>query len=181
MGGLAQQAEGTTEAKAECSESARQVKSDGRTRVRFVKERGTEESPAVQLRMGCAEPPAPDMGSGERQDPVVCNNTLGPPSCPLTPRDQGKASGALPPLPPHKDAPFGEVKLADRVADPVTLSPVPSQKALSTVGSGPGLLLSRRLENCFSHPPGFRWAGEKPSRVLWRQLWLWDRPLRRHK
>ena len=66
MGGLAQQAEGTTEAKAECSESARQVKSDGRTRVRFVKERGTEESPAVQLRMGCAEPPAPDMGSGER-------------------------------------------------------------------------------------------------------------------
>lgn len=42
-GGRTQEAEGTAEAKAECSESARKVKSDGRVRVRFLKERGTKE------------------------------------------------------------------------------------------------------------------------------------------
>lgn len=37
------EAEGTAEAKAECPQSARKVKSDGRVSVRFLKEGGTKD------------------------------------------------------------------------------------------------------------------------------------------
>lgn len=104
-GGRTQHAEGTAEAKA-------------------ASWRRRAQSWAGQPGIGCAEHPTPDVDMGEHQDQMVHNNILGSPQCSLTPRDYSEAFGALPPLPPHKDTPFGEVEVAD--GGDRSCNPIPS-------------------------------------------------------
>lgn len=127
-GGRTQQAGGTAEAKAECWESAQQVKSDRRVWLRSLEERGTKECWEVQLGIGCAEPPTPDADTGEHQDQMVHNNITGSPSCSLTPRDWSRPFRALPPLLHTKTHLLGRSRWQMGATDPVILSPVPESE-----------------------------------------------------
>lgn len=109
-GGRTQHAEGTAEAKA-------------------ASWRRRAQSWAGQPGIGCAEHPTPDVDMGEHQDQMVYNNILGSHQRSLTPRDCSEAFGALPPLPPHKDTPFGEVEVADGGDRSVILSPAPGSES----------------------------------------------------
>ena len=67
------------------------------------------------------------------------------------------------------------------VTDPVILSPNPGSRSPFPSGLQPKSAVKTEVGKLFSHPPGLRWAGWKPARVLWRQFSPQDRPLRGHK
>lgn len=107
-------------------QNVRRVKSDGRVRVRFLKERGPEGGGGSAEDKLCR---AFHTRHGHWGTPMVHNNIMGLPSCSLarslahSQRPESKACGALPPLPSHKDTPFGEVGVTD--GDERSCNPTP--------------------------------------------------------